>query len=364
MSAPDLQHPVCRPGIRARDLANGMVYLRHPKFSSLIIRDIQWSFIQLCDGRDLEELNRRVTERLGFEITLAQLRSSVNELAELGVFEGTAGASRHYRLFDASPLLARISPLVKWLTTRWFALITLAALIACLALLIADWGRFINEVARAAREHPVATILLYYLTFIPIALLHELGHAMVIHYYGGEVPEVLIRSNAHFAVLTNTSVLKERAAQIWYLSMGTVVDIYIWLALLIAFHYSSHYLLLMFLLPQTIYFLLYSYSIFNNSDYLKAIAIWLNQPIPARPWRFIRDSWRQRPADQPARRLLYLMTLSLAVKLLVTAFLIWTFLFIEYLVLVLYAIYKLLVYAIGHWPQLLKSGFSRLAPKT
>src|SRR5207249_10303625 len=130
------------------------------------------------------------------------------------------------------------------------------------ALLVADWRTFIGEVARAARSRPAATVLLYYLTFIPIALLHELGHAVVIRYYGGEVPEIVVRHNAHFAVLTNTSVLKERMERVWYLSMGTVVDVYIWLALLIAFHYRHDYLLLMFLLPQTIYFLLYSYSIF------------------------------------------------------------------------------------------------------
>ena len=55
-----------------------------------------------------------------------------------------------------------------------------------------------------------ATVVLYYLAFIPVALLHELGHAIVIRYHGGEVPEVVIRRNAHFAVLSNTTVLKGR----------------------------------------------------------------------------------------------------------------------------------------------------------
>lgn len=345
----DLNRPLCRGGIAARELKNGMVYLRHPNFSSQIINISQWNFLVMCDGRSLEELQELIPARLGFEVTVEQLRSAVEYLAELGVLEGTKGSSGHHRVVDASPLLARLTPLVRVLTTRWFAWFTLLAFLASIGLLLADWNRFTDETARAAREHPVASLVLYYLTFIPIALLHELGHAVVINYYGGEVPEIVIRRNAHFAVLSNTSVLKERKQMLWYLIMGTVVDVYIWLALLIAFHYSSHYLLFMFLLPQTVYFLLYSYSIFNNSDYLKIVAIWLGASVPPRPWEFIRDGWRKRPESTESRRLLYIMTISLFIKLALTVLLVWIFLLKEYRVLILYAIYRALIYAIGHW---------------
>jgi len=347
----DLNRPLCRSGIAARPLANGMVYLRHPKFSSQIINETQWHFLEMCDGSGLEELRELAPARLGFEVTVEQLRSTVEYLAELGALEGTKGASNYYRVVDASRLIARLAPLAGAAATPWFAGLTLLALLASIGLLVADWGRFTDAVAQAARAHPVASIVLYYLTFIPIALLHELGHAVVINHYGGEVPEIVIRDNAHFAVLSNSSVLKERKQLLWYLIMGTVVDVYIWLALLITFHYTSHFLLIMFLLPQTFYFLLYSYSIFNNSDYLKIVAIWLDQPVPARPWEFLRSGWRKRPDGKSARRLLYVMTISLAIKLALTAFLIWTFLMKEYRVLILYLIYKALIYVVGHRRQ-------------
>jgi hypothetical protein len=310
---------------------------------------MQWRFLEMCDGSSLEELKELAPARLGFEVTVEQVRSTVEYLAELGVLEGTNGSSGYYRVIDASPVIRRLGPLVRLATTKWFAGLTLLALLASIGLLVWDWGRFTDAVAQAARAHPAASILLYYLTFIPIALIHELGHAVVIDYYGGEVPEIVIRENAHFAVLSNSSVLKERKQVLWYLIMGTVVDVYIWLALLITFHFTSRYLVLMFVLPQTIYFLLYSYSIFNNSDYLKILAAWFDQPVPARPWEFLRSGWRKRPETKPARRLLYVMTASLAIKLLVTAFLIWTFLVKEFRVLILYALYKSLIYAIGHW---------------
>ncbi len=133
--------------------------------------------------------------------------------------------------------------------------------------------------------------------------------------------------------------------------MGTVVDIYIWLALLSAFHFSDNYLLLMFLLPQTVYALLYGYSIFNNSDFLKVAASWFGQPCPSRPWAHLREGWRKLPETAGAKKLLYTMTVSLVVKFAITAFLIWTFWVKEYRVLILYVIYKALIYAIGHWRQ-------------
>jgi len=347
----DLNHPLCRGGIVARELVNGMVYLRHRKLSSQIINITQWNFLQMCDGRSLEELRELVPVRLGFEVTVEQLQPTVEYLAEMGLLEGTTSISNHHRLVDASRLIAFLRPLVRIAATRGFAWATLLALLASIALLVADWHRFIDQVALAARVHPFSSMVLYYLTFIPIALLHELGHAAVIAYHGGEVPEIVIRDNAHFAVLSNATVLKERKQLLWYLSMGTVVDIYIWLALLIAFHYTNNYLLLMFLLPQTVYVLVYSYSIFNNSDFLKVAAIWLEQPVPPRPWEYLRNGWRQRPETKIARQFLYLMTASLIIKLALTAFLIWTFLMKEYRVLILYVIYKSLIYAIGHRRQ-------------
>jgi hypothetical protein len=345
----DLNHPVCRDGIAARELVNGMVYLRHRKLSSQIVNITQWNFLQMCDGRSLEELKELAPGRLGFEVTVEQLRPTVEYLAEMGLLEGTTSISNHHRVVDASRLISLLTPLVRVTATTGFACATLLALLASIGLLVADWHRFVDQVALAAREHPLSSMVLYYLTFIPIALLHELGHAVVISYYGGEVPEIVVRDNAHFAVLSNSTVLKERKQLLWYLSMGSVVDIYVWLALLIAFHYTSNYLLLMFLLPQTVYALVYGYSIFNNSDFLKAVAIWLDQPVPPRPWEYLRNGWRRRPETKTARQFIYIMTASLAIKFALTAFLIWTFLMKEYRVLVLYVIYKALIYSVGHW---------------
>jgi len=246
------------------------------------------------------------------------------------------------------PLITKLSPSVKWSATRLFAILTLIAFLACIALLVLDWARFTEAVVSAVRQHPIETLFLYYLTFIPIALLHELGHAAVANFYGGEVPEIVIGSNGNFAVITNMTVLKDRRAKLWYLSMGTVVDVCIWLALLITFHYSNRYLVVVFLLPQTIYFLIYSYSIFKNSDFLKAVCAALNEPVPSRPWKFLKDSWTR--SISVKSKLVWVMTVSLAVKLVVTAFLIITFMLKEPRVLVLYLIYRLMVLAIGRWP--------------
>jgi hypothetical protein len=136
--------PIHRRGIVARDLVNGMVYIRHRRFSSRIINRESWSFLQLCDGRDLEQLSPAVTELLGFALTHEQLTSSIQEFAERGVFEGTSDNSRSYRICDATPIVSKLSPLVRWVASRWFAGLTLLALLACLTLLVIDWRRFIT----------------------------------------------------------------------------------------------------------------------------------------------------------------------------------------------------------------------------
>ncbi len=91
----DPDKPVCRRGIVARELANGMVYLRHPRFSSRIINRESWGFLQLCDGQTLAELSVQVTKLLGYTLTLEQLDSSVREFADHGVFEGTVDSARN-----------------------------------------------------------------------------------------------------------------------------------------------------------------------------------------------------------------------------------------------------------------------------
>ena len=346
----DPERPVCRQGIVAQELVNRMIYIRHPRFSSRIINRESWGFIQLCDGRDLEQLKLGVAELLGFSLTHEQLGSSIREFSDRGVFVGTSDSSRNYRICNPMPLITRCSPVVKWLATRWFAILTFLAFLACLGLLIFDWSRFTGAVVTAVREHPVETLLLYYITFIPIALLHELGHAAVVNFFGGEVPEIVICSNANFAVITNMTVLKDRQARIWYLSMGTVVDVAIWLALLITFHYYNNYLVIIFLLPQTIYFLIYVYSIFKNSDYLKVVCAALNEPVPARPWQFLKDSWVGQKRRDAKSKLVWVMTVSLMLKLVVTAFLIVTFMLKEPRVLALYVVYRVMVLIIGRWP--------------
>jgi len=346
----DPNRPVCRSGIVAKELVNGMIYIRHPRFSSRIVNRESWGFIQLCDGRDLEQLSLGVAELLGFSLTKEQLSSSIREFSEHGVFMGTGErSSRSYKICNAMPLITKLSPSLKWFATRWFAILTLIAYLTCVALLVFDWTRFIEAVVSAVRQHPIETLFLYYLTFIPIAFLHELGHASVANFHGGEVPEIVIGSSGNLAVITNMTVLKDRRAKIWYLSMGTVVDVFIWLALLVTFHFNNSYVVVVFLLPQTIYFLIYVYSIFKNSDFLKAICATLNEPVPARPWKFLKESWTQGSVSKS--KLVWIMTVSLAIKLVITAFLIITFLFKEPMVLVLYLIYRVMVLAIGRWPS-------------
>ena len=123
----DPERPVCREGIVSTELKNGMVFIRHPKFSSQVINHESWAFLQMCNGRSLEELNEQIAKSLGFRLTLDQLRSSLKEFAAGGLFEGSSPMIRNYRLLNDSALLKRLSPLTRPLTTRWFACVSAVA---------------------------------------------------------------------------------------------------------------------------------------------------------------------------------------------------------------------------------------------
>lgn len=63
----------------------------------------------------------------------------------------------------------------------------------------------------------------------------------------------------------------------------------------------------------------------------------------------MRNSWTHPIKQSATRKLVLVMTVSLVIKVSVTAFLIWTFLKIEPRVLLLYLLYRILVYLAGHW---------------
>ncbi|MBK7597736.1 MAG: hypothetical protein IPJ07_04070 [Acidobacteria bacterium] len=62
----DPQRPVCRTGIEAQPLANGMVYISHPEFSSLIINKESGDFYSFAPDLRLKRSTRSFRSGLVF----------------------------------------------------------------------------------------------------------------------------------------------------------------------------------------------------------------------------------------------------------------------------------------------------------
>ncbi|HEB70350.1 MAG TPA: HlyD family efflux transporter periplasmic adaptor subunit [Desulfobulbus sp.] len=89
-------------------------------------------------------------------------------------------------LFNPDLLLHRIAPRLSWLTGRFFALIWLVAAFLALGTLFTHWQEFNS---RTAGFFSPENLVLIWLIWLGLKILHELFHALVCYRYGGKVYE-------------------------------------------------------------------------------------------------------------------------------------------------------------------------------
>ena len=89
-------------------------------------------------------------------------------------------------LFNPDPLLQRIAPRLGLLTGRFFALLWLIAALLALGTLFSHWQEFNS---RTAGFFSPENLLLIWLIWLGLKILHELFHALVCYRYGGRVYE-------------------------------------------------------------------------------------------------------------------------------------------------------------------------------
>ncbi len=87
-------------------------------------------------------------------------------------------------LLNPDPFLDRVYPYLSWLTGRWFFFFWAVLAVLGLGILAARWGEFTNQVTGFFSP---AKLLLIWLIWFLLKLLHELFHALVCRRYGGRV---------------------------------------------------------------------------------------------------------------------------------------------------------------------------------
>ncbi len=326
MEQVELRAPVLREGMQFRLLVQDQVFLFHPKAASQILEARVGEALKLCRGQSLTQMLPEVRAVLDYNCTVEEWQGFLDRMARSGLFEGTYNRTPRVRLFDPGPAIDFLTQKCRWLFTAPAVVVLFLLMIAGLGRLFAHWDFFLSQVLRVTAAHPVLSVLLFYFCFVPVGLLHELAHGMVCRWFGGEVVEVgLWKDSANLYVSSNKAPLTTARRRILYLSGGVFLDMFILFLLVNIWLALPNYVTLMFLLPQALFFLQFSYAMEKNSDLSRIISEWTELPEAEGRWAFLKEFFKSRPKTgvEWKRAAVYLG--SIALQGVVAAFLVWSF---------------------------------------
>jgi hypothetical protein len=375
--------PVLRPDLHYRRLAANHVFLHHPSVAGQILDERAVAALQCCRGQSMSELLPEVRQAMDYDCTEAELQEFLDRAATWGVFAGIPRTSPRVRLFDPDPALGLLTQKCRWLFTPRAVAVLFLLLALGVAELLWAWPRFVGEVTRACAEFPVLSILLFYFCFMPVGLLHELAHGLVARWFGGDVVEVGLRKDtANLYVLTNMAPLRSARRRMLYFAGGAFLDMFIFFALVNVWLLWPNYITLMFLLPQALFVLQFSYAMEEGSDLSKIVSEWTKVGESRGRWAFLKEFFvrdRARVAD-PERRVraaIYLATIAL--QTVAFGWLLWSFRHpatvrvqdgggwtlwgeIAFLPPLLYLAYRILRYTFMNWRTMLHLPAAKPAP--
>jgi putative peptide zinc metalloprotease protein len=221
-------------------------------------------------------------------------------------------------------------------------------------------------------------MILYYTLFIPVGLLHELGHAVVCRRFGGETLEVgFVLSSANPVVKSNTAALETDRAKILYYAGGVFLDMFVFFILVNIWLRWPNYWTTLLLLPQTVFVLLFSYTMQAEQDFPKIVSQWTGIPEAGGRRAFLKE-WLKNPPQKglrTERTLVYAGTMVL--QTVVFAFLVWSFrspasvslfpgvqVVLPFWPPILYVLYRMIRYTIFNFGRLTARLFPRPAEQT
>jgi len=318
--------PILRSDLKYRQLAGGNVFVHHPQIAAQVLDERAVAALRLCRGQTIAEMMPQVRKAMEYDCTEKEWRDFLRYLAGTGMFEGQPKRHPRVRMFDPGPALGFLTKQCRWLFTGPAVAGLFLLLFAGVWQLLSHWELFVFEVTRLTGQYPLPALFLYYLCFLPVGLLHELGHGMVCRWFGGEVLEVGARKDtANLYVLSNTTPLGSSRELIPYYAGGAFLDMFIFFVLVNVWLQWPNFVTLMFLLPQALFVLQFSYALEDASDLSKIVAQWTGIRDAGGRWAFVRQFLKERPrtAVQWKRAVIYLV--SIALQGVVAGWLIWTF---------------------------------------
>lgn len=317
--------PVLRPGLNLRGLSGGRVFVHHPRVASQILDARVGKVLLECKGQPMSEFLPLVRQLLEYDVTAEEWAAFQSQLAGFGFFEGTANRNPRVRLFDPGPAIDFLTRKCRWLFTPPAVVMLFVFLFAGLWRLFGNWSFFVEEVLRITREHPLLSVFLFYLCFLPVGLLHELAHGVVCRWFGGEVVEVGLRQDsANLYVLSNTAPLTTARARIFYFAGGALLDMFIFFLLVNVWLRWPNFLTLIFLLPQALFVLQFSVAMEGGSDLSRIISEWTRLKESGGRRGFLKEFFTALPKTPVERKRAAIYLASIAFQTAMAAWLVWS----------------------------------------
>ncbi len=333
-----IDRPLLREGTSFEILKEGAVHITGPGTDAFIIDDGTVTVLQACDGRTLPEVAEELNSKYGWGLSAEDVMEILQRWVTYGYLEGTKVRSRRLVKFNPSILLSILKPLQLLYGRKWVAAASIVLAVAGYVMTLALGRGLVDAIGSVARFNviagPVVVILCYYLGYSVTAFFHELGHALAIRRFEGEVPEIGVQRNFNFYVLSNRDILLTPDDKIWYYAGGMLSDTVWWVGAWIWWILAPGPVPLFLLVPQTVYFLVFAYAPSGNSD----MAMVMREVIGWKPLARIgrtpdwRKGWKAAQATQQA---LEIIRLGMAGFLLVFVAV------VDWLLVLLYVIYRL-----------------------
>lgn len=326
MEQAQLRAPRLRPETQFRRLGGGRVLISHPKAVTQICEPHIAEALKLCQGQAWAEMMEQARHILENEYSEQEWGQVLAQVADFGFFEGHAKRHPRVRLFDPTPAVEFLARRCRWLFSRPMVVALILLLFAGLWQLFSHWGLFVSSVERAAGNHPLLSIALFYFCFLPVGLLHELAHGAVCRWFGGEVIEVGLRKDsANLYVISNTAVLTDPRARVLYFAGGALLDMFVFFPLVTVWVLWPSYVTLMFLLPQALFILQFSYAMEAGSDLSRIVSQWTRTAESRGRLAFVKEFLKDPPKGAREWRRAGIYLGSIALQAVVAAYLIWSF---------------------------------------
>lgn len=258
------ERPRLRPDLLIRRLVQlGEVSwaLRNPETNKIYIYDeATWELVKLFDGTRtrreiLAEYNGAFAEGQGIpfqhvldlEENLREIRVLVVSQRErsLDLLQGLQKARRRvadknaegvdpmymtFHVVDPNRFLDRTQKYVRWLWTPPAVVVSCVLFVLTLAVYVDHWDTIWRQTLEtyAFYEKPFLQVLQFFAVFVSIGVFHELSHAYVTKFYGGEVHSIgvafLYFAPAMFADCSDSILFEDRWQRLWVSLAGIYVE--------------------------------------------------------------------------------------------------------------------------------------------